>query len=92
MEIDFALPVDGDLMAGYKRYREVSAKSVMDYAFHMAVTTWNDKVGPRSSQPLRPSLCAHEEAYAVFDLQLTAACNAVWCSGRLGHLVVSHLA
>ena len=56
MEIDFALPVDGDLMAGYKRYREVSAKSVMDYAFHMAVTTWNDKVGPWQPQPLTCSL------------------------------------
>ena len=44
MEIDFALPVGGDLMAGYKAYREKAAKSVMDYGFHMAVTTWSDKV------------------------------------------------
>ena len=44
MEIDFAVPVDGDIMAGYKMYREKAAKSVMDYGFHMAITTWNDKV------------------------------------------------
>ena len=46
MEIDFAVPVDGDIMAGYKAYREKAAKSVMDYGFHMAITTWNAKVPP----------------------------------------------
>ncbi len=45
MEIDFALPINGDIMAGYKLYREKAAKSVMDYGFHMAVTKWNDQVG-----------------------------------------------
>ncbi len=44
MIIDFALPVDGDLAAGFERYKEKSKKSVMDYSFHMAVNTWNEKV------------------------------------------------
>eukprot|EP00889_Picochlorum_renovo_P004620 jgi/Picre1/31650/NNA_007001.t1 len=42
--IDFALPVDHDLMAGYEEWRRKSKDSVMDYGFHMAVTSWSDKV------------------------------------------------
>lgn len=43
--IDFALPVDGDLAAGFARYRRAAQTAVMDYSFHMAVTSWDDKVG-----------------------------------------------
>ena len=42
--IDFALPVNGDIAKGLKRYQDVSKRAVMDYSFHMAITTWNDKV------------------------------------------------
>ena len=44
MHIDFALPVAGDLEAGFKEWQGKAANSVMDYSFHMAVTTWNEKV------------------------------------------------
>ncbi|KAI5075203.1 hypothetical protein GOP47_0009279 [Adiantum capillus-veneris] len=44
MHIDFALPSDGDLLAGYKQYQEKASKACMDYGFHMAVTKWNDRV------------------------------------------------
>jgi dihydropyrimidinase len=44
MHIDFALPVNGDLAAGFENYKRKSARSVMDYGFHMAITQWNDKV------------------------------------------------
>ena len=44
MVIDFALPVDGDIARGFKRYQQVTKRSVMDYGLHMAVTTWNEKV------------------------------------------------
>ena len=44
MHIDFALPVSGDLRLGLESYQKKSAKSVMDFGLHMAVTTWNDKV------------------------------------------------
>ena len=44
MHIDFALPVDGDLLAGLADYRKRASISCMDYGFHMAVTTWNDDV------------------------------------------------
>lgn len=43
MHIDFALPAGGDLAAGFARYQAAAAKSVMDYSFHMAVTSWDDK-------------------------------------------------
>ena len=44
MVIDFALPADGDIAKGFKRYQNVSKRSVMDYGLHMAITTWNEKV------------------------------------------------
>ncbi len=45
MHIDFALPVTGDLEEGFKEWQRKAERSVMDYSFHMAITTWNDKVG-----------------------------------------------
>jgi len=42
--IDFALPVNHDLMKGYEEWRKKAEISVMDYGFHMAVTSWSDKV------------------------------------------------
>ena len=44
MHIDFALPIDGDLEEGLKAWQRKAERSVMDYSFHMAITTWNDKV------------------------------------------------
>jgi dihydroorotase-like cyclic amidohydrolase len=42
--IDFALPVDGDLLAGFAAWQHKAERAVMDYGFHMAVTKWSDKV------------------------------------------------
>lgn len=44
MHIDFALPIDGDLAAGYQAWEKKAEKSCMDYGFHMAVTKWSDDV------------------------------------------------
>lgn len=51
MHIDFALPVNGDLAAGFARYQQAAARSVMDYSFHMAVTSWNDKASSIYPKP-----------------------------------------
>lgn len=43
--IDFALPVNHDLIAGFNAWKKKAAeKAVMDYSFHMAVTSWSDQV------------------------------------------------
>jgi dihydropyrimidinase len=42
MHIDFALPVTGDLEEGFKEWQRKAERSVMDYSFHMAITTWNE--------------------------------------------------
>ncbi|GLI68276.1 hypothetical protein VaNZ11_012634 [Volvox africanus] len=44
MHIDFALPVNHDLMAGYKLWKEKASRSCMDYGFHMAITRWDEQV------------------------------------------------
>lgn len=44
MHIDFVIPVDGSLMAGFQAYEKKSRNSCMDYGFHMAITKWDDTV------------------------------------------------
>eukprot|EP00249_Psilotum_nudum_P013612 c24425_g1_i1 orf=171-1739(+) len=44
MHIDFAVPLNGDLVAGFERYIEKAEKSCMDYGLHMVVTSWNENV------------------------------------------------
>lgn len=44
MHIDFAQPVDHDLLAGLRVWQAKAAQGVMDYGFHMIVTSWSDKV------------------------------------------------
>lgn len=46
MHIDFALPKDHDLEKGFQEYQQKVKKSVMDYSLHMAVTRFDDKVNP----------------------------------------------
>ncbi len=56
MHIDFALPVAGDLEAGFKEWQRKAERAVMDYSFHMGVTTWNEKVGSAPSRRLSPDM------------------------------------
>ena len=44
MHIDFVIPVNGSLPAGFEAYVEKAKSSCMDYGFHMAITKWNDVV------------------------------------------------
>lgn len=64
--IDFSLPKNGDIAAGFERYKEVSKSSVMDHSFHMAVTTWSDKVTRFVSRPPIMSICNYRMAIFGF--------------------------
>ncbi|XP_002530842.4 dihydropyrimidinase [Ricinus communis] len=44
MHIDFVIPVNGSLMAGYEAYEKKAKKSCMDYGFHMAITKWDEVI------------------------------------------------
>jgi dihydroorotase-like cyclic amidohydrolase len=44
MILDFALPVNGDVMAGFERHSKRAQRSCMDYGFHMAITKWDEQV------------------------------------------------
>lgn len=44
MHIDFVIPVNGNVSAGYELYTKKAEKSVMDYGFHMAITKWDEQV------------------------------------------------
>ncbi|CAL4973527.1 unnamed protein product [Urochloa decumbens] len=44
MHIDFVIPVNGSLAAGLESYKKKAANAVMDYGFHVAITSWNDQV------------------------------------------------
>ena len=42
--IDFVLPTNGSLRQGFEDYIKKSKIAAMDYAFHVAITDWNDRV------------------------------------------------
>lgn len=44
MHIDFVIPVNGSLSAGFEAYVGKANRSCMDYGFHMAITKWDDAV------------------------------------------------
>ncbi|XP_052185521.1 dihydropyrimidinase isoform X2 [Diospyros lotus] len=44
MHIDFVIPTNGSLSAGFEAYVEKAKKSCMDYGFHMAITKWDESV------------------------------------------------
>eukprot|EP00775_Hariotina_reticulata_P003434 gene3434-3706_t len=44
MHIDFALPVNHDLIAGFKEWGKKAERACADYGFHMAVTKWDQQV------------------------------------------------
>lgn len=44
MHIDFVIPVNGSLTAGFEAYEKKAKKSCMDYGFHMAITKWDETV------------------------------------------------
>ena len=79
LHVDFALPVDNDLYAGYLEWRSKSKKAAMDYCFHMAVTGWNDKV-PQDMKRLTEEeginsykfFMAYKGALMVSDEELSA--------------------
>lgn len=50
MHIDFVLPDNGDIEKGLASYRNMASLGCMDFAFHVAVTAWNDKVAADMSR------------------------------------------
>ncbi|CAN1250114.1 PYD2 [Linum perenne] len=44
MHIDFVIPVNGSLTAGFGAYEKKAQNSCMDYGFHMAITKWDEDV------------------------------------------------
>ncbi|KAI4308205.1 hypothetical protein L6164_031304 [Bauhinia variegata] len=44
MHIDFVIPIDGSLTAGFEAYEKKAKKACMDYGFHIAITKWDETV------------------------------------------------
>jgi dihydropyrimidinase len=44
MHIDFVIPINGNLTAGFEAYMDKAKKAPMDYGFHMAITKWDEDV------------------------------------------------
>ncbi|KAK9124859.1 hypothetical protein Scep_013705 [Stephania cephalantha] len=44
MHIDFVIPVNGSLTAGFEAYKVKAKDSCMDYGLHMAITKWDESV------------------------------------------------
>jgi dihydropyrimidinase len=42
--LDFVLPLEHDLLAGHAAWMEKAQRGCMDYSFHVAVTSWSERV------------------------------------------------
>jgi dihydroorotase-like cyclic amidohydrolase len=82
MHIDFALPIDGDLAAGFENYKRKAARSIMDYGFHMAITQWNDKVAF--------SLKFHIAVQAFLDKLVQAHCVRLYVHQSGGWVLLAN--
>jgi dihydropyrimidinase len=72
MHIDFVLPVEGDIQEGLRQYRQKAAIGCMDYGFHVAVTTWNEKVSKDMAEAVESGVNSFKFflAYKVFTRYL----------------------
>eukprot|EP00240_Pyramimonas_obovata_P002160 CAMPEP_0118924212 /NCGR_PEP_ID=MMETSP1169-20130426/2450_1 /TAXON_ID=36882 /ORGANISM="Pyramimonas obovata, Strain CCMP722" /LENGTH=516 /DNA_ID=CAMNT_0006865303 /DNA_START=62 /DNA_END=1612 /DNA_ORIENTATION=+ len=92
MHIDFALPVDNNLLAGFEAWKEKAKKSVMDYGFHMAVTTWNDEVAAQMAELAKKGInsfkffLAYKGALMVSDEQLVMGLRQCKAIGALAQI------
>lgn len=59
MHIDFVIPVNGSLSAGYEVYVEKAKRSCMDYGFHMAITKWNETVSEEMEIMVKEKGCTY---------------------------------
>jgi dihydropyrimidinase len=60
MHIDFVIPTNGNLTAGFEAYEKKAKKSCMDYGFHMAVTKWDETVSKEMEVMVK------EKGYIIF--------------------------
>jgi dihydroorotase-like cyclic amidohydrolase len=67
MHIDFVIPINGNLTAGFEAYVDKAKKAAMDYGFHMAITKWDEDVSKDMEIMVRDHgefiLFAFEEIY-----------------------------
>jgi dihydropyrimidinase len=93
--IDFAIPVKGQpLLEALGKWREKASKAVSDYAFHMAVVDWNDKI--KAEIPIVANehginsfkiFTAYKGAIGIDDEQLF---NIMLAVREAGGIVTSH--
>jgi dihydropyrimidinase len=93
--IDFVIPSrDQDLMEALAAWHDKAAKSVADYAFHMAVTWWGDQTAEwmrrciqEEGIPSFKTFMAYRGAIGVDDIELIEVMKA---AKKLGGLVTVH--
>jgi dihydropyrimidinase len=92
--IDFAIPVKGQpLMEALGKWHEKAGKSVSDYAFHMAVTDWSDKIKAEIPSVIADGInsfkifTAYKGAIGIDDEQLF---NIMLSVRDAGGIITSH--
>jgi len=91
--LDFALPVEHDLLAGNAAWMEKARRGCLDYALHAAVTSWSDKTASDMATLVARGVSsfkffmAYKHALMVSDEQLLAGLAR---SAELGALAMVH--
>eukprot|EP00884_Botryococcus_braunii_P012598 jgi/Botrbrau1/21339/Bobra.0184s0049.1 len=82
-----------DLAAGWERYQQISKISVMDHSFHMAVTSWSDKVAHDMTQLVEEGVTSFKFFLAykgVFQVSDDQFLHALSKAKELGALAMVH--
>jgi dihydroorotase-like cyclic amidohydrolase len=86
MHIDFALPVNHNLMAGFKEWQAKAQLACADYGFHMAVIKWDAQVAEDMGKLVQQGINSFKffMAYKVSQ----GRCNALVSSSGENQLLV----
>jgi dihydropyrimidinase len=93
--IDFVIPSRGESLLGALRaWRDKASKAVSDYAFHMAVTGWNEKTAAEMAQcvekegiPSFKIFMAYKGAIGVDDGELVKIMET---ARKIGAIITAH--
>lgn len=86
MHIDFALPVNHDLVAGLREWKKKAQVACADYGFHMAVTSWSAKVAADMETMVKEGINSFKFFMAykvrVFERAQWVSSSADWPHGK----------
>jgi dihydropyrimidinase len=93
--VDFCIPGPGtSLLDGLAQWRERSAKAPVDYTFHMAITSWNDRTAAEMKEVVEKHGITSFKVFMAYKGAIMVDDHALYqvmkTAARLGAVVTVH--